>query len=151
MPVYKFQCFECGLRFDARTSMESSTKDRTCPGCSEMAKRLMPESASGHFNQKVNGPVPQNTGIHDLDTHIDRVIGQSAAQGWGVAEERVADKRRVLADNPTATGHDLSRIPEGGYEVLAPEERGVYDRAQAINSLAMSSFSERRRKKLPAR
>jgi len=108
---------------------------------------MLPETVSGHFNKDVTGPVPQNTGIHSLDAHIDRVIGKSAAQGWDVQERRVADKKEVLRNNPDADGHDLSEEPDGSWKVLSKKERGFQDRALAINSKAMTTFSRRKARK----
>lgn len=97
---------------------------------------MMPDHLTSVWNKEVTGPLPQNTGIHDLDTHIDRVIGQSAVQGWDVAQRRVRLKRQVMSQTG-ATGHDLSRNPDGSYRVLSESERAVHDRANQINKLAM--------------
>jgi len=78
---------------------------------------------------------PQNTGIAGLDAHIDRTIGQSAKQGWDVAEERRRKKQAVL-DASGANGHDLSKMPDGDYRVMSPEERGVHERSQKIHQAA---------------
>lgn len=141
MPTHEFRC-ACGLQFDAYVKLGDHTKPRVCPACGEQAAPLVPSQVQGHFNKTVSGPVPQNTGIHDLDTHIDRVIGQSAKQGWDVAEARVRDKHGVLADNPGATGHDLSRNPDGTYRVLSAEERAAHERSQKIHGTAMTLASQ---------
>lgn len=145
MPTYDFQC-DCGVQFEASAKMSERTQPKPCPRCGLNAKPVLPATVQGHFRKEVTGPVPQNTGIHDLDTHIDRVIGQSAAQGRAVIEERVRRKREVLQDNPGVSGHDLSRTPDGDYRVLKPEERGVHDRAQAINGAAMTWREKQNRK-----
>ena len=134
MPTYVFQC-QCGLRFDVRSSIKNRAKPRPCPDCGAVADLVPPETVSGQFKKEVTGPGPQNTGIHDLDTHIDRVIGQSAHQGWGVAEGRVKDKEAVLAATG-ATGHDLSKNPDGTYRVMSPAERAAHTRSQKIHGKA---------------
>lgn len=139
MPLYAFQC-ECGLQFEAQASMRDHMKPMACPSCTALAPRMIPEDVTGAFNQVVTGPVPQNTGVHDLDTHIDRVIGQSSKQGWEVAQQRVATKRQVLDHHPETSGKALSRNPDGTYRVMTPDEFGVHERAQAINGLAMSQI-----------
>ena len=98
-----------------------------------VAARLPPATVAGHFTKTVTGPVPQNTGIAGLDAHIDRVIGQSAAQGREVLHERHRDKQQVLDDNPGASGHDLSRNPDGSYRVMTIAERAAHARSQAIH------------------
>ena len=113
--------------------------DQPCESCGKPAQRILPSSVSGSFRKEVTGPVPQNTGISGLDAHIDRVIGQSAEQGREVIQKRHEDKLQVLAQHPDKDGHDLSRRPEGGYEVLEGEERGVHERANTINRLAMEN------------
>ena len=146
MPLYDYQC-GCGLRFEASASMAKALEPSPCPECKTPAPRIVPEDVSGSFNQPVTGPGPQNTGLASLDANIDRVIGQSAQKGWAVADKRVKDKRRVLAETPGATGADLSRNPDGTYRVLAPEEKGVHDRANAINRTAMQKLQDLKSKK----
>lgn len=119
--------------------MKDHSKPKPCPSCGLAAPRMMPESLTGSFSQELqDGPVPQNTGVSQLDTHIDRVIGASAKKGWEVAERRLHDKRQVLEDHPEASGQDLSRNPDGTYRVLTADERGVHERAMNINNTAMS-------------
>lgn len=145
MPRYSYQC-SCGIQFEAMNSVAKHQDPKPCPSCGQDAPRLMPTGVNSVWKKEVTGPTPQNTGVHDLDTHIDRVIGQSAAQGWNVAERRVSLKRQVLVNEPGATGHDLSRNPDGSYRVLSPEERAVHERANTINSLAMKTLKGPRKK-----
>lgn len=149
MPIYDFQCNECGLRFEQSVTFANRENPFPCHSCSQPANRLMPASVTGVFNKDVTGPVPQNTGIHSLDAHIDRTIGKSAAQGWTVQETRVADKREVLRQNPHASGHDLTQNPDGSWGILSKEERGFQDRALTINSAAQSTISQRRTRRRP--
>jgi len=134
MPTYEYQC-ACGVRFDGRAPVADRRKPKECPDCGEDAPPMPPSTVAGHFNKNVDGPGPQNTGIHDLDTHIDRVIGQSSRQGWDVAEGRKRQKEEVMAAEGV-TGKDLSKRPDGSYGVLKPEERAVHDRAQKIHEKA---------------
>lgn len=136
MPTQEYQCL-CGLKFDGHAKLGDHSKPKECPACGQMAPSVVPSQVQGHFRKDVTGPMPQNTGIQGLDAHIDRTIGQSAKQGWDVAERRVADKKQVLAANPGATGYDLSKQPDGSYRVLEPEERAVHERSQAIHGAAM--------------
>lgn len=137
MPTYEWLCQSCGLKFDANAKLADRAKPKKCPDCNQEAQSTVPSQVQGHFSKDVTGPGPQNTGIQGLDAHIDRVIGQSAKQGWDAAEARVQDKRQVLADNPGVTGHDLSKNPDGSYRVLSSEERAAHERSQAIHGAAM--------------
>jgi putative FmdB family regulatory protein len=40
MPLYEYQCQECGLRFE-RIEKASELKDGLCPKCGEVAQRLI--------------------------------------------------------------------------------------------------------------
>jgi len=134
MPTYEYGC-DCGLQFDGRAPVADRKKPKTCPACGEKADPIPPSTVSGHFKKDVTGAGPQNTGIHDLDTNIDRVIGQSSAQGWEVAAERRRDKEAVMAATGAA-GDSLSKNPDGSYRVLSPAEKAAHKRSQAIHERA---------------
>lgn len=137
MPRYDFQCFECGVQFEALLPMSRSQEPQHCPSCETPAERMMPDDVSGHFNKSVTGPVPQNTGISQLDAHIDRTIGTSAKQGWDEHNRRVQEKRKILS-RPENKGTTLSRNPDGSYRPLTLEERKVQARALNIHEAAMN-------------
>ena len=142
MPRYMFQC-ACGVRFEASAKVEDHSRPQPCPDCDAPSPRWMPESVDGVFNPDMDGtPGPQNTGVAAVDMESDRAIGASAKTGWQVAENRLAEKKAIIKETG-AEGEDLSRNPDGSYRVLDQKERGVHDRAQAINSLAMSTLSKR--------
>ena len=134
MPTYEYIC-ECGVQFDGRASVADRKKPKTCPDCGEAAERVPPSMVSGQFKKDVDGAGPQNTGIHDLDTHIDRVLGQSAVQGWRVVENRVRDKQAVMAAEGV-DGHHVRRNPDGSYGVIKPEEEAVHKRVLKIHKKA---------------
>ena len=126
MPTYQHQC-SCGVRFEATRPVASAKASVPCPSCKKAVLPSLPATVASTFRKDVTGPGPQNTGIHDLDTHIDRVIGQSAAQGWGIAQRRDSDKQAVLRANPGTERGDLGRNTDGSYRVLAPKERKEHD------------------------
>jgi hypothetical protein len=70
------------------------------------------------------------------------VIGRSAKQGRDVIDQRVREKKEMLANNPGITGHDLSRNLDGSYRVMTPDERGLHDRSQKIHGTAMDIVSK---------
>jgi putative FmdB family regulatory protein len=134
MPTYDFQCYQCGLAFEKFLPI-STQHAAPCPECNQEATRALPPTVSGHFKKEVTGPMPQNTGIHDLDTHVDRVIGQHAAQGWDVARARRAVKEQVMDANGVP-GEQLSRNLDGSYRAMAPEEKAIHKRSQIIHQKA---------------
>ncbi len=138
MPRYRYQC-PCGVQFEATNKAANHSDPKPCPECSVDAARMMPKAVEGHFNKTVDGPGPQNTGIHDLDTHIDRVIGQSARQGMEAIEARQKAKREFLRDNPGLNPKHIARTPDGELAVNKPEEQDFAVRANRINSLAMKN------------
>ena len=142
VPTYEYLCKTCGLKFDGHAKLVDRDKSKKCPSCNTEAPPVVPSQVQGHFNHDVTGPGPQNTGIQGLDAHIDRVIGQSAKQGREVIDQRVREKKEMLANNPGITGHDLSRNPDGSYRVMTPEERGVHDRSLKIHGTAMDLVSQ---------
>ncbi len=141
MPRYEYQC-ECGVKFDAYKPMSQHSSPQPCPSCQAMAARIMPSDVQGVFNQEVSGPVPQNTGLASLDEHIDRVIGQSAAQGRMVHSQRVEVKRELLRDNPGATGYDITKLPDGSFDIMSEKDRKAHDKAKKINSMAMKAIEQ---------
>lgn len=142
MPVFEFQC-DCGVKFEASAPMSKAKDPKPCPDCSKLAARVMPEDLNGVFNQTVNGPGPQNTGLSSLDAHIDRVIGDSARQGWETVDKRIAAKRKVLRETG-AKSETLSRNPDGSYRVRKPEEQAVHERAVSINQLALEHLKTKK-------
>ena len=129
MPTYHYQC-GCGVQFSSPSPLAENKKPKKCPVCGQWAARKPPSEVQGSYDFQVDGSGPQNTGISDLDAHIDRVIGQHAKQGWATIEERMVAKAEVLANNPGATLRDLGRNPEdGSYAPIRPEERAIQERA----------------------
>jgi len=109
-------------------------KPKPCPSCGEQAPPIPPSTVAGQFKKDVTGPVPQNTGIHDLDTHIDRVIGQSADQGWAVAEGRKRQKEELIANGTDP--HLIRKNLDGSYGEMKPEEKAIHTRALKIHEKA---------------
>jgi len=136
MPLFEFQC-PCGIKFEKIISVVSQDVPQACPDCLGLVERLPPEDVSGSFNQKADGMGPQNTGVEGFDAYTDQVIGDHARQGWESIRERQAAKAGVLSKHPDKATGDLSMTPDGDYEVLPENARGVHDRAIEINRLAM--------------
>jgi putative FmdB family regulatory protein len=140
MPIYTYQCKECGLRFERSVKFSKRGEPIPCDACATPCDAVFPETVSGVFVKDVSGPVPQNTGLSAYDAHVDRVIGKSAAQGWAVQEQRVGDKKEFLRENPDATGYDLTQNPDGSWSKLTKDQRKFTERANTINSMAMAKL-----------
>ena len=97
------------------------------------AQLSAPEFAFAHTP---DGLGPHNTGVAWVDLEVDRVIGRDAEQQWAAVSARQDRKHRVLAANPGATGHDLSRTPEDDYRVMQPEERQAAETARGLHQEA---------------
>lgn len=133
MPKFTYLC-NCGVEFQKWMTADKQSIPQSCPSCKSKANVKPPSDFGGAvYNKEVSGPIPQNTGLHDLDTHIDRVIGQSAKQGWGVIEQRYRDKVAMLKDNGI-DGDSIKRNPDGSYGVLKPEEKEMY---KGFNKMAI--------------
>jgi hypothetical protein len=122
--------------------MSENMKPCLCPGCGKDAERIVPSTLESVFHQDVTGPVPQNTGISAIDADIDRAIGKSSETGWKAHVERVAEKKRILSENPEASGYDLTETPDGDFEVMPKDKRGFQDRALEINTLAVGTLKK---------
>lgn len=92
------------------------------------------------FSHTPDAPSPQNTGVSGIDHEVDRVIGRDAEQGWAAVAARQDRKRRVLAANPGATGHDLSRTPDDDYRVMEPDERKAAETARSLHREAQTEI-----------
>jgi len=145
MPVFEWQCHECGVRFEAFADRKVRESPRPCPNCKADAQPVVPTGVTSSFKKEVTGPGPQNTGIHDLDTKIDQVIGRHADQSREIILQRVSDKKQLIAA-AGADGHDLSRNQDGTYRVMSPEERAIHERSQAIHGKAMDWRAEAKRR-----
>lgn len=144
MPLFKYQCEECGLRFSRLVS--SKNKDsQSCVDCQSPVELLLPDNVNGSFNLSATGPVPQNTGVSDFDANVDRVIGKSSEQGWDHQNNRYRRKLDVLSRNPGKDGQDIAINPDGSYRVLAEEEKAASSKAHGINNEAMRRINRYKR------
>jgi hypothetical protein len=114
MPAYKYQCV-CGCRF-TKTLTPAKRGNQKCPACDALVDSEPPVTVGSVYNHAVASPTPQNTGFHNLDTNIDRVIGDHARQGWETVKRRQFAKRQLLHDNPDKSGFDLIRTQDHTYE-----------------------------------
>lgn len=79
--------------------MPRMTADKSHPcDCGAEATRLVSAAAFAFAHTPVNGPVPQNTGVHGIDYNPDQVIGRDAAEKWKTIEQREKAKTEAIRD-----------------------------------------------------
>lgn len=142
MPVYEYQCYECGLFFEKNVPRRSREKGVLCPSCGNSVKQSPPSSISYSFGLKPTGAEPQNTGVSKFDYNADRIIATDAAHRWETVHHREAHKRAVLEANPGTEKWELSRTLDGDYRVMAERETAAALQARSINTRAMSRLRE---------
>jgi putative FmdB family regulatory protein len=144
MPTYDYQCKNCGLRFESFLSISEYEKPQECPSCNTLSERWIPESVSSVFNVDVQSIAPQNTGISELDLHIDRVIGAHAQKGWENIKRRVADKRALLNNTPDSDPYAIVRNRDGSYRLMPTEEKEKHTQAQNVNKKVMKTIKQKK-------
>ncbi len=135
MPIYEYQCDECGLRFDRLRKMSESDASQDCLDCGKPTRKLVTAAnhAFVHPASQTRGMAPPSTGTSD-DWNYDKAIGRDAAQKWGLIKDRVDHKKQVIAETPGASGYDLTRKQDGTYRVMRPEERAASEAGRAIGA-----------------
>lgn len=147
MPIFKYHCSDCGLRFGAMQPAQGAKAALPCKRCSGTASKLL-STASFKFAHRPDAPGPQNTGASAVDHDVDVVIGRSAAQNLAEYQKRSDYKRRVIAANNT-TGDHLSRLDGGEYFVMSDQERVAAKKARLQNQEAVhriKNWKDARRK-----
>jgi len=148
VPLFEFQCEDCGIRFEKLSkSSEEAGNAAPCPECGDDAKRQV--SVVNHtFAHTPNGPVPQNTGVSQIDHNFDRVIGRDAEQKWALIEERKQHKEAVLKEarknGVDAQMEHLVRTREGAgdYRVIDKKEREVVNARRTLADAVNKAASE---------
>lgn len=128
MPIYEYECSDCGLRFEKMRKMSESDSATSCPECHvEGARKLVSAVNHTFAHTPVGGPRPQNTGVHSIDYSADRVIGRDAEQRWKLIGDRSKHKDGVVHDARKAghlvTRDHLTRTTDGGYRTITESER----------------------------
>jgi putative FmdB family regulatory protein len=141
LPIYEYTCNECSIRFEKMRKLAEHDDPANCPECGTVVNKVPSATNFAFAGAIVGGPRPQNTGVHSIDYNADRVIGRDAESRWKTITERQDYKRKVLRDNPGATGFDLSRTRDGDYKVMKPEERQASERGRALHTQALSAIA----------
>ena len=129
MPIYEYQCDECGLRFEKLWSRPSAVVEPVpCPECETDARKLvsMVNHTFKHPQSQTRGELPPNTGTSD-DWNFDKAIGRDAEEKWGKIEQRNAVKDRHIRGEREAgllvNRDQLVPTGEGEYRTISEPER----------------------------
>lgn len=129
MPIYDYQCSNCGLKKDHFWSRISIAKDSIpCPECDTPMRKLVTAASFkfSHSDTQTRGAAPPNTGTSD-DWNYDKAIGRDAEKKWGDIEKRNSEKDRVIRhareEGQALKRNQLVHDGEGGYRAIREEER----------------------------
>lgn len=145
MPIFKYHCSDCGLRFGSLQPKTAAKKTLPCKKCGKSASQQL-SAPSFTFAHRPDAPGPQNTGATSVDHDVDVVIGRSAKANLLEFQKRSDYKRRVIDANQT-TGDNLSRLDGGEYFVMTDQERVAAKKARLKNQEAMKRITEYRKEK----
>ena len=146
MPLFDYQCYSCGLKFEQFVKRTSKKKEQAvCTSCGKIAVRVLSELSFAYDAETLSEASPQNSGISSFDYNFDKVIGQDAKKKWDLIEERVNQKKQVLQNNPEAKGEDLSLKADGSYQVMTKKQKEIVKKARAIDKLAVEHFKKNKK------
>jgi len=120
VPLYKFQCYECGCEFELPLSIKQSDKPVACVSCGEIAEKLVPDKVTFSFRPSETSLRGADTGVTSTDYNWDRLVAEDSNIKWGRVEEREREKRELVRSRPGATKGNLIRNNDGTYLVTAP-------------------------------
>lgn len=145
MPIFKYHCESCGLRFGSLQPAARAKDALACKRCGESAGRKV-SASSFKFAHRPDAPGPQNTGASSVDHDADVVIGRSAKANLREYQRRQDHKRRVISANKT-TGDHLSRLDGGDYFVMTDEQRVAAKKARLQTQEATKMIAEFRKER----
>lgn len=140
MPIFKYHCSNCGLRFGSMQPISGSKSTLPCKKCGEGASRQI-SAGNFKFGHEPDAPAPQNTGASSVDHDLDVVIGRSAEANLREFQKRQDYKHGVITANNT-TGDNLSRLDGGEYFVMTEAERVAAKMARLKNQEAMQRIQD---------
>ena len=129
MPIYEYQCDDCGIRKEKLWRRISTAKPTIpCPECEKDMRKLISAASFKfvHPASQTPGTLPPNTGTSD-DFNYDKAIGRDAERKWKKIEKRNSEKDRVIRGE-RKSGRAVNRdqlVPtsEGGYRTITEGER----------------------------
>ena len=148
MPIYEYQCDECGFRTEKlwkRISIAKSTIP--CDECETDMRKLVSVAAFAfkHGEGQTRGALPPSTGTSD-DWNFDKAIGRDAEKKWEDVGKREAVKSRTIR-HEREEGRAVTRdhlVPKsdgsGEYRVITePERERVNENRQAAFDISQAA------------
>lgn len=131
MPIYEYQCQECGLKAEKLWKRVSIAKDTIpCESCGTNMKKCVTAAnfTFKHPASQTRGALPPSTGTSD-DHNFDKAIGRDAERKWKQVEKRESVKSRTIR-HEREDGRAVTRdhlVPKmdgsGEYRVITEPER----------------------------
>lgn len=148
MPVYEYQCDECGLQVEKLWRRTSTAKDSIpCKSCGAGMRKLVTAAsfAFNHSEKQIRGSLPPNTGTSD-DHNFDKAIGRDAEKLWKQVGKRDEVKNKTIRQEREA-GRGVTRdhlVPQtdgsGEYRVITEDERvRVNQSRQTVFAIAQAA------------
>ena len=116
MPMYQFRCNSCGASFEKLVRKGNPTAI-PCIACGAEALRGVSDFGFAFGDGKTDG----NTGVHSLDTDLDKRIGRDAQESWEKYKDRFTRKRQVQRESGNEAGVPV-KIEGGDYVPMNKKE-----------------------------
>ena len=147
MPIYEYECQDCGLTFEKMKAMSRSDEPEACPECKTPdAKKLVSVVNHTFAHTVVGGPRPQNTGVHSIDYNADVTIGRDAEQRWKTIGARDKRKDEIIRDSRKAglgvTRDQLVRTADNDYRVITEPERQAANEGRAKHNQILQKVAK---------
>lgn len=155
MPIYEYQCDQCGRQEEKLWKSMSGAKETIpCEACEAPMRKLISAAnfAFVHPKSQTRGVAPPNTGT-SADWNFDQAIGRDAEEKWKAVEQRNAHKDSVIRDERKAgklVTRDqlvLKNDGSGEYRTIKEPERVKVNE----NRVAAHAVTQAAKKQLDAR
>jgi hypothetical protein len=140
MPILKYLCSTCGLKFSKRTSADTQTSTCSCGAIAQVETQGLSLGFTGSVSNSMKA---QTTGLESFDLNFDRVVGEDSREKWEVIYQRRRDKWDLMAQH-NAQGKDLIRMEDQTYKVIPDMSNALRsNRLTAMDTLKPSSSEEK--------
>lgn len=120
MPLYRYQCFSCGLQFKIRISRSKLKSLRVCKSCGAEAKRCLPSGLNHGFDAETQDLAQPNTGVSSIDYDFDRVVALDSKKKWELVNRRQQFKHDLIR-GISKSPRNIARVGDN-YEVVDDQE-----------------------------
>jgi hypothetical protein len=135
VPLQQYKCNSCGFT-TKRMVRQGTSAVLSCARCGDTLV-IASNMGSFKFAHQPGMPAPTNSGASSVDHDVDVIIGRDSQLRLQEMEKRQDRKRNIMRQNSLTSGHRLSRMDDGDYFVMSPEEEKAARTARNLNSKAM--------------